>query len=56
MTRRRIVTLTTTSQPTQAADWSRALMAQAAGVSASTVGRVGELQAAITDCLREHSA
>lgn len=36
----RIVTLTTTSQPAQATDWSRALMAQAAGVSASTVGRV----------------
>src|SRR5690606_5005236 len=36
----RIVKLTTTTQPTQATDWSRALMAQAAGVSASTVGRV----------------
>jgi transposase len=36
----RIVTLTTSSQPAQASDWSRALMAQAAGVSASTVGRV----------------
>jgi transposase len=36
----RIVTLTTTTQPAQATDWSRALMAAAAGVSASTVGRV----------------
>lgn len=36
----RIVTLTTTTRPEQATDWSRALMAQAAGVSASTVGRV----------------
>jgi len=36
----RIVTLTTTTQPAQATDWSRALMAQAAGVSPSTVGRV----------------
>lgn len=36
----RIVTLTTTSHPAQATDWSRALMAQAAGVSASTVGRI----------------
>src|SRR5690606_6708053 len=36
----RIVELTTTTQPAQATDWSRALMAQAAGVSASTVGRI----------------
>ena len=36
----RIVTLTTTTQPAAATDWSRALMAQAAGVSASTVGRI----------------
>ena len=36
----RIVTLTTTTRPEQETDWSRALMAQAAGVSASTVGRV----------------
>lgn len=36
----RIVTLTTTTQPAQATDWSRTLMAQAAGVSASTVGRI----------------
>lgn len=36
----RIVTLTTTTKPAQATDWSRALMAQAAGVSSSTVGRV----------------
>jgi transposase len=36
----RIVRLTTTSPPAQATDWSRALMAQAAGVSASTVGRI----------------
>ena len=36
----RIVKLTSTTQPTQATDWSRALMEQAAGVSASTVGRV----------------
>ena len=36
----RIVTLTTTSRPAHATDWSRALMAQAAGVSPSTVGRV----------------
>ena len=36
----RIVTLTTTTTPAQATDWSRAMMAQAAGVSASTVGRI----------------
>lgn len=36
----RIITLTTTTTPTQATDWSRALMAQTAGVSASTVGRI----------------
>ena len=36
----RIVTLTTTTRPEQATDWSRALMAHAAGVSASTVGWV----------------
>lgn len=36
----RIVTLTTTTTPAQATDWSRALMAHAAGVSASTVGRI----------------
>ncbi len=36
----RIVTLTTTTRPAQATDWSRSLMAQATGVSASTVGRV----------------
>lgn len=36
----RIVTLTTTTRPAQAPDWSRTLMAQAAGVSPSTVGRV----------------
>jgi transposase len=36
----RIVTLTTTTRPAQATDWSRTLMAQAAGVSASTVGRI----------------
>ena len=34
-----ILTLTTTTTPAQATDWSRTLMAQAAGVSASTVGR-----------------
>jgi len=36
----RIVSLTTTTQPAHATDWSRALMAQAAGVSPSTVGRI----------------
>jgi len=36
----RIVTLTTTTVPDQATDWSRALMAKAAGVSESSVGRV----------------
>jgi transposase len=36
----RIVSLTTTTKPAQATDWSRALMAQAAGVSPSTVGRI----------------
>jgi Homeodomain-like domain len=36
----RIVTLTTTTQPAQATDWSRTLLAQAAGVSVSTVGRI----------------
>lgn len=35
-----IVKLTTTTTPAQATDWSRALMAQASGVSASTIGRV----------------
>jgi transposase len=35
-----IVSLTTTSLPAQATDWSRTLMAAAAGVSPSTVGRV----------------
>ena len=37
---KRIVTLTTTSTPDRATDWSRALMAKAAGVSESSVGRV----------------
>ncbi len=37
---KRIVTLTTTTRPDGATDWSRALMAEAAGVSASSVGRV----------------
>jgi transposase len=36
----RIITLTTTTQPAQATDWSRTLMAQAAQVSPSTVGRI----------------
>lgn len=36
----RIVALTTTTRPAQATDWSRALMAEVAGVSPSTVGRV----------------
>jgi transposase len=35
-----IVTLTTTTHPGTATDWSRALMAKAAGVSASSVGRI----------------
>lgn len=35
-----IVTLTTTTTPAMATDWSRALMAKAAGVSASSVGRI----------------
>ncbi len=35
-----IVTLTTTTTPATATDWSRALMAKAAGVSASSVGRI----------------
>jgi transposase len=38
--RQHILTLTTTTQPAQATDWSRALMAQVSGASASTVGRV----------------
>ena len=37
---KRIVTLTTTATPDGATDWSRALMAKAAGVSESSVGRV----------------
>ena len=36
----RIVALTTGTQPTNATDWSRSLMAEKAGVSASTVGRI----------------
>ena len=36
----RIIALTTTTTPAQGTDWSRALMADAAGVSASTVGRI----------------
>jgi transposase len=36
----RIIALTTTTTPAQATDWSRALMAQASGASASTVGRI----------------
>lgn len=36
----KILTLTTYWPPAPAMDWSRALMAEAAGVSASTVGRV----------------
>lgn len=35
-----IITLTTTTAPATATDWSRALMAKAAGVSASSVGRI----------------
>ena len=36
----RIITLTTTTQPAQATDWGRTLMAQAAQVSPSIVGRI----------------
>ena len=36
----RIVALTTGGPPAQATDWSRTLMAKAAGVSPSTVGRI----------------
>ena len=36
----RIITLTTTTKPAQATDWSRTLMAATAGVSPSTVGRI----------------
>jgi transposase len=35
-----IITMTTTTTPATATDWSRALMAKAAGVSASSVGRI----------------
>lgn len=36
----RIVALTTSGTPEMATDWSRALMAKAAGISASSVGRI----------------
>ena len=36
----KVVALTTAEQPEAATDWSRALMAKAAGVSASSVGRI----------------
>lgn len=37
---KKIVALTTGGTPEQATDWSRALMAKAAGISASSVGRI----------------
>ncbi len=36
----KIVALTTSSTPDMATDWSRALMAKAAGISPSSVGRI----------------
>ena len=36
----KIVTLTTSSTPDMATDWSRTLMAKAAGISPSSVGRI----------------